>query len=136
MFDMGNLSRKFANQITLIAKAEINLRHNAIEAARMTANRYLVSELGKQGFAIKLRAVPHNIIREHKLATGAGADRLSSGMSHSYGKPISKSAHVRAGKPLMTVYVDDNGVKFAREALRKAAAKFPISCRIESKKSS
>ena len=134
MFDMGNLSKKFANEVTLIAKAERNIRHNAIEAARVAANKQLVSNLGKQGFAMKIRAVPHNIIREHKLATGAGADRLSSGMAHSYGKAVSRSCHVRVGKPLITIYVDDNGVKTAREALRKAASKFPISCRIEVKK--
>ncbi len=131
MYDMGDLSRKFAYEVVMVAKKDINLRHNAIESGRTAAVRQLSTDLGKLGFAMKIRMVPHNIIREHSLATGAGADRLSTGMAHSYGKPSSRSAQIRAGKEMMSIFVDDEkGIKSAREAIRKSSAKFPIGCSV------
>jgi large subunit ribosomal protein L10e len=129
MYDMGAKSSVFSHRVNLISKGAVNLRHNAIESARVTANRYLGLHI-KGSFAIKIRAVPHHIMREKPLATGAGADRFSQGMRRAYGKAIGRSAHVRPGKVLMTVSVNENGVNFAKTALKKAQSKFPISCSI------
>src|SRR3989344_5417395 len=79
-FDMGNLKRKFESSFSLVSKENVQVRQNAIESARMTANRYLEKNLGKTGFHLKIRIYPHHILRENPLASGAGADRMSTGM--------------------------------------------------------
>jgi len=131
MYDMGALNKDFPLTVKLIAKKPCNLRHNAIEAGRMIANRVLSNAYGKKGYSLHLHTVPHNILRENALATGAGADRFQTGMSHSFGKPVGTSAHIKKGKLLMRACVPKEGEKVAREALRKASSKYPIPCSIE-----
>ena len=65
-----------------------SLRSNALEAARQVANKHLESEL-VNNYYLTVVTYPHNVIREKKRATGAGADRLSQGMSLSFGSPSS-----------------------------------------------
>ncbi|MBT3940614.1 50S ribosomal protein L16 [Candidatus Woesearchaeota archaeon] len=131
LYDMGDLTTKFPLKFKLIAKKEVNLRHNALEAGRMTATHTLAKQYGKKGFALHIHAVPHHVMRENALATGAGADRMQTGMRSAFGKAKGLSAHVRVGKVIMTADVPENGEHFAREALRKASAKFPIPCKVE-----
>ncbi len=133
-YDIGAKGIDYPYQIHLIAKKAVNIRHNAIEASRITATKYLSDSLGKLGFHLRLRAVPHHIMRENPLATGAGADRMQQGMRLSFGKSIGISAQVHAGKILMTAYVDEKGINVAKEALRKAGSKYPIACKIEVEK--
>lgn len=130
MMDMGDKqhAQEYPYTVTLYAKNSVNLRHNAIESARMAANRHMSKQLGKLGYSLKLRVVPHHIMRENALASGAGADRMQQGMRNSFGKPIGRSARVKTGAPLITAYVDLKGVEAAKEALRKASSKFPITC--------
>lgn len=133
MYDVGEKQAHFPLQVDLIAKKRINLRHNAIEASRVTATRYLGTVLGKQGFHLKIRAVPHHVMRENPLATGAGADRMQMGMRLAFGKAIGTSAQVLPGKVLITIFTDEKGIPAVREALRKASSKYPIPCSIEAK---
>ncbi len=134
MYDQGNLSGKFEYQVDLIAGKAVNLRHNAVEAMRIASSKVLSEGLGKQGFHLKIRAVPHNIIRENPLATGAGADRISTGMKLSFGRPVSRSAHVYKGKVLISIFVNEQGLSFAKKALKNSSYKVPIGCKIVSKK--
>ena len=130
LFDMGNLSAKFPLKFKLVAMKDVNLRHNALEAGRMTATHTLAGKYGKKGFSLHIHAVPHHVMRENALATGAGADRMQTGMRNAFGKAIGKSCQVRKGKVLMSAEVQEGGEHFAREALRKAGCKFPIPCKV------
>ena len=76
-YDMGNLQEDFPIQLTLVIREPCQIRHTALEAARVAANRYLLKQVGRTGFHLKLRVYPHHVIRENKQATGAGADRVS-----------------------------------------------------------
>lgn len=131
LYDVGNKNKKFQYTLTLKLKTSINLRHNAIESARITATRHIEKVLGKLGFHIKVRVVPHHVLRENTMATGAGADRFQQGMSQSFGKPIGLAARVLAGKPVFEAYVDEAGIPAAKEALVKASKKLPTRCSIE-----
>ncbi len=130
MFDMGDKkdADKFTHRIQLVAKKDVNLRHNAIESARITAVRKISST--KQPYYIKIQAVPHNVMRENPLATGAGADRFQTGMSRAFGKPIGFSCHVKTGKVLMSIFVNEPQVEVARLAAKKAGKKLPIPCSV------
>jgi large subunit ribosomal protein L10e len=132
-YDIGNLTRKFERSVDLVSKDSIQIRHNAIESGRLTATRYLEKSLGKLGFKLKIRIYPHHILRENPLASGAGADRMSTGMQKSFGKPIGSAAQVREGQVLFTATVDSAGVEAAKQALKRASYKMPCSCRLSVK---
>ncbi len=124
-FDMGDPNAEFDVRLDLISKLDIQVRHNALEASRQTAVRWLEKNLGKKGFYLKIRVYPHHIMRENKTATGAGADRVSSGMRESFGKPIGRAARVKKNQKIMSIFVPETKVDVAKEALRKANAKLP-----------
>jgi large subunit ribosomal protein L10e len=130
-FDMGDPNGDFEVMVKLISDEQIQIRHNAIEAARLTAVRCNERNLGKKGFYFKIRPYPHHIMRENKMATGAGADRVQSGMRDSFGKPVGKTARVKKGQIIMTVSVSRAKVDIAKEAMRRANAKLPSKTHVE-----
>lgn len=131
MFDVGNKKRDFPCSVLIRAKQNVNLRHNAIESARIAATKHIERAIGKENFHLKIRVVPHHVMRENPLATGAGADRFSTGMKKAFGKPIGFAARVIAGKILFQIFVEEENLLHAKEALRKAASKFPVACSTE-----
>lgn len=130
-FDMGDPNGEFDVRIDLVSDEDVQIRHNATEAARQTAVRCLEKALGKKGFYFKIRPYPHHIMRENKMATGAGADRVQSGMRDSFGKPVGKAARVKRGQIIMSVSVLRESVGVAKEALRRANAKLPGKTHVE-----
>ncbi len=130
IFDMGNLSREFPVSLSLVAKEACQIRHNALEAARIFANRYLVTGIGRNNFYLKIRVYPHHVLRENKLAVGAGADRVSSGMRHAFGRPVSSAARVKSGQKIISVGVEEQNFVLAKEALKRASHKLPTPCKI------
>jgi large subunit ribosomal protein L10e len=129
-FDMGNPRGDFAIELSLVSEEQGQIRHNALEAARVAANRVLETRVGKENYHFKIRIYPHHVLRENPMAAGAGADRISDGMRRAFGKPIGSAARVRPGQRIMTVRVNQEFVQWAREALRRASMKFPMPTRI------
>ncbi|MBU1201622.1 MAG: 50S ribosomal protein L16 [Nanoarchaeota archaeon] len=130
-FDMGDLKRTFQYAVSLKVNCGIQLRHNALESARMTSNRLLETKCGKTGYRLKLLVYPHHILRENPLASGAGADRMSTGMKKSFGKPIGLAAQVRKNQKIFSAYVDEPFLEFAKQAMNRAKHKVPCGCKIE-----
>ena len=79
-YDMGNLTDEFPVSVSLAVKKPAQIRHNSLEAARIASNRLMQRKAGRLGYHLKLRTYPHQIVRENPMATGAGADRVQSGM--------------------------------------------------------
>lgn len=129
-FNMGDPRKKFDITIDLRSKQDIQIRHNAIESGRLACNRYMEKNLGKSGFFFEIRAFPHHILRENPLASGAGADRMSTGMKMSFGKPVGVAAQLRIGSPIFTVSVPKQHVNVARDALKRASKKLPCKCAV------
>ena len=73
----GNLKREFPHRVDLVSEQALQIRHNAFESARLACNRYLEKKLGKLEFKLVIRPYPHHTLRENPLASGAGADRMS-----------------------------------------------------------
>jgi len=78
-----------------------------------------------------VRVYPHHILREHSLASGAGADRTSTGMAHAYGKPVGMAAQLKKGAVIFQVEAEKQHLPTVIKALHKAATKLPCSCLIE-----
>ncbi len=129
-FDLGNTSAEFPVEVSLIIEEACQVRHTALEAARISANRYLTKRVGVANYRMKIRVYPHQVLRENKQATGAGADRVSQGMRKSFGSPVGTAARVRPGQKIASVFVNPESIEVAKIALRKASMKMPSPCRI------
>lgn len=129
-FDMGDLQKRFPVYFDVVTLDALQLRHNAIESARLTCNRSIEKSLGKTGFHLKLRIFPHHVLRENPLATGAGADRMSTGMQQAFGKPIGIAAQVRKNQILFSLGVEKQHKQQAKDALNKVRYKLPCRCKI------
>ena len=129
-FVMGDKKTDFPVTLSLTANERCQVRHNALESARITANRALEKKLGVSNYRLKVRVYPHNVLRENKQATGAGADRVSQGMRAAYGKIVSIAAHVKPDQVIMTVETTEQHIDQAKDALRKAGMKIPSPCKI------
>lgn len=127
-FDMGDPQSDYQFTLHLKAKQPVQVRDNALESARQTANRVLELTLGKTGYHLQGRVYPHHVLRENPLAAGAGADRLSTGMAHPFGKPIGIAAQVKKGQPLFTLKVNKENLDLAKKCLKRAAYKLPVAC--------
>ncbi|MBW3012625.1 50S ribosomal protein L16 [Candidatus Woesearchaeota archaeon] len=130
-FTSGNPKKEFPAKIVLISSNSLQIRDIAIESARLACGRSLEKSIGKENFHMKFLIYPHHILRENPLASGAGADRMSTGMKKSFGKPIGKAAQVKAGKELVVVRTETKNISAAKKALRYAAHKFPTSCTVK-----
>jgi large subunit ribosomal protein L10e len=129
-FDTGAPNGNFDHTLSLQAKAALNIRDNALEAARQTSNKLLESSLGVTGFHMKVKTYPYHVLREHALAQGAGADRFSSGMAHAFGKPMGLAARVAKGQTVIQVRVNKANLAVAKTALERASKKLPCACTI------
>lgn len=97
----------------------------ALEAARVAANKYMVKNSGKEAFHLRVRVHPFHVLRINKMLSCAGADRLQTGMRGAFGKPIGTCARVQIGQVLMSIRCRDQHGSVAEEALRRAKFKFP-----------
>jgi len=128
-FTMGDTKAKFQYEAKLIALERAQIRHNALEAARVATNRLLMDKLSNN-YRLHVHPYPHIILRENKMIFGAHADRLQDGMRRSFGKPIGTAARVDPNQTIITVNVNADGIETAKEALKRGSAKLPITCRI------
>jgi large subunit ribosomal protein L10e len=124
-FEMGNLSQEFPLEVDLLVDEACQIRHSALEAARITANRRLMKEVGRSNFHFKVRVFPHHVLRENKQATGAGADRVSEGMRLAFGKAVGTAARVDPNQKIMTVYSTPQYLEKIKDALRHSGHKLP-----------
>jgi large subunit ribosomal protein L10e len=117
-------------RMTLKVVEQCQIRHISLEAARISANRFLAKKVPQSGYHLKIRVFPHNVLRENKIATGAGADRISDGMRHAFGKPIGTAARVKRDQDIMTLETTQANFNTAKLALKRAAIKIPSPCYI------
>ena len=130
-FDMGNVNGDYKYVVRMRSKETMQIRHNAIESARLVCNRKLVARFGPKAFHLQINMYPHHILRENKMLSGAGADRLSSGMKQAFGKTMGVAAQVKRGKVLFTLRVHENALATAREVFKQATARLPCKTMVE-----
>lgn len=129
-FDMGNLSGEYPVEISLEVLEACQIRHSALEAARIAINRRLTSNVGRMNYLLKFRTYPHHVLRENKQATGAGADRVSEGMRLAFGKAVGTAARVRPRQKIVSVFTTQQYVEKTKDALKHGAYKLPSPARI------
>lgn len=128
-YHMGNRKKAetggFPVALELHADNACQIRDSALESARQVANSTIRDNAGTEGYALRMHTYPHQILRENKQATGAGADRVSQGMRLSFGKNVGTAARVKKNDVIVSIHTSAEFYLDARNALRKAGMKFP-----------
>ena len=128
-FDFGKQDGPWEVEVSLVVNESGQIRSTALEAARITATRY-ISKMAGNAYYIKIRLYPHQVLRENKVATGAGADRISDGMRLAFGVPIGTAARTWPGTKVMSIRTTAANRGHAQEAIRKAGSKLASPSRI------
>ena len=114
-------------QLHMISKENCQIRDNSIEAIRQYLNRFLQIKVGKE-FYLEVKIFPHHILRENKMLTGAGADRMQTGMSRAFGKTMGRAALVKPNQTLYIVGVKNPKAEImARKLIKSIKAR--IACK-------
>lgn len=111
--------------VHLVSNEREQLSSEALEAARICANKYITKVSGREAFHMRIRAHPFHVLRINKVLSCAGADRLAQGMRGAWGKPAGLAARVDIGQVLISVRTKDNNKATVIEGLRRCRYKFP-----------
>jgi large subunit ribosomal protein L10e len=133
IYDLGRKKAHvddFPKCVHLISLEREQISSEALEAARICANKYITKVGGKDSFHLRVRVHPWHVIRINKMLSCAGADRLQTGMRGAFGKPTGTVARVHIGQILISVRCTEKALPAAIEGLRRAKFKFPGQKRI------
>ena|SRR3989338_1734593 len=122
--------KKFKHHLTMVSLEKVQLRHNALEACRQYINKKIDKQFVGMYF-FKIVSYPHHIQRENKMLTGAGADRMQTGMQLSFGKSSGKAAILKEGSKIFFIAVqNEKALAFVREVLKQIKSKLPCKTKI------
>eukprot|EP00004_Rigifila_ramosa_P017107 TRINITY_DN412_c0_g1_i1.p4 TRINITY_DN412_c0_g1~~TRINITY_DN412_c0_g1_i1.p4 ORF type:complete len:209 (-),score=37.59 TRINITY_DN412_c0_g1_i1:101-727(-) len=128
IYDLGRKKAsvdEFPLCVHIVSMEKEQISSEALEAARICANKYIVKNGGKDSFHMRVRVHPFHVLRINKMLSCAGADRLQTGMRGAYGKPTGLVARVKIGQVLMSVRTKDSQKDVVVEALRRCKFKYP-----------
>ncbi len=131
IFKMGTSKEGYDITFRLNAKQRMQVRSNALEAARQAANKYLEKE-APGNYLLTVVTYPHVVLREKRMAQGAGADRISQGMSLAFGTPAAIAARIYEGQTVFELRTSSSNKGVAYEAMKRAASKLSGTYRIVS----
>merc|ERR1711946_2497 len=98
IYDLGSKKASvlsFPKHVVMVSDELEQLSSEALEAARICANKYMTKNIGKESFHLRMRCHPYHVTR------------------------------IRIGQPLMSIRIRDHHEAHAYEALRRAKFKFP-----------
>ncbi|OEJ85471.1 60S ribosomal protein L10 [Hanseniaspora osmophila] len=128
IFDLGKKKAtvdEFPLCVHLVSNELEQLSSEALEAARICANKYITKTVGRDAFHLRVRVHPFHVLRINKMLSCAGADRLQQGMRGAWGKPHGLAARVDIGQIIFSCRAKDSNKDIVVEALRRARYKFP-----------
>ena len=115
---------QFPHCVHMVCYEKQQISSEALEAARIAANKYMQVNVGKENFHLRIRVKPWHVVRINKMLSCAGADRLQQGMRGAFGKALCKCARVSIGQCVLSIRCAGDNVKHAKEALRRSKMKF------------
>jgi len=137
-FRMGKIADyekgKFKYIARQISTQKVLLRDNALEACRQFIHKHLEKEFAGQYF-FEVKVFPHHILRENKMLTGAGSDRMQTGMQKSFGTTQGRAAMVKKNQTVFLVGVlNDKGFPPIMKIFNKIKSKIPCKSRLSTEK--
>lgn len=122
---------KLKYRLTLVSCENVQLRQNATESCRQYLHKELDEKYAGQ-YYFKIFPYPHHIQRENRMLTGAGADRMSTGMQLSFGVSMNNAAILKPESKIFLIAVpNETAARLARELLNKIRSKLPCRTRID-----
>jgi large subunit ribosomal protein L10e len=121
-FSSGAAKGEYDFKVELLVTEKMQIRHNALEAARLAANKTM-AKAGDASFFSMLRVYPHVILRENKMIATAGADRLQEGMRRAFGKAMGLASRVRPGQVILEAHVKASNLDLAKQGFKVASSK-------------
>ncbi len=116
---------KLPHTLKLVTIENVQIRQNALEACRQFVNKKLDNAFNGQ-YYFKVIPYTHHVQRENKMLTGAGADRMQTGMQLSFGKTVGKAAIMKKGAPILSISVTNpKAISTVRQILKPIRAKLP-----------
>jgi large subunit ribosomal protein L10e len=129
-FNMGDQTKPYNYKLLLCAGSDLQIRDISLESCRLMINRHFEKKVGGKDYYIVVRVYPHHHLRENALASGAGADRLSTGMKFSFGKVIGLAARIYKDQPIIEARVFTKHLDVAKKILQTASSKLPCGTNI------
>jgi ribosomal protein L16/L10AE len=132
---MGNMKKEtrgeYKNYLTIYSLMNIQIRDMSLEAARQFLNNKLTKKL-IENYSLLCKPYPHHVIRENKTFSGGSkGERVQSGMAHSFGTTMFRSAIVKIGNPIFIIgYDNKKDTDFIRALCKSASAKLPGKTKI------
>merc|ERR1711976_576961 len=123
IFDLGNKKAHVMNfpvHVVMVSDEYEQIGSEALEAARISANKYMAKMCGKDAFHLRIRPHPYHVTRINKMLSCAGADRLQTGMRGAYGKPNGLVSRINIGDPILSIRTKEANYDHAYEALRRS----------------
>jgi large subunit ribosomal protein L10e len=121
-FSSGQAKTNYDFKVELLTTEKMQIRHNALEAARLAANKTM-SKAGETTFFSTLKVYPHVVLKENKMIATAGADRLQEGMRRAFGKAVGLAARIKPGQPIFEAYVTATNLNLAKDGFKIASSK-------------
>lgn len=131
-FTIGDPNGDYDLLVELKSRERAQIRHNALEAARVAANKIL-QKAGQANYYMQIKVYPHVVLRENKMIAAAGADRLQEGMRRAFGKPVGLAARVDIDTVIIEVGIKRQFLDLVKRALKVASSKLPVKTRLEIK---
>merc|ERR1719446_621198 len=128
IYDVGAKKGKYDQLpvcVHLVSDEREQLCSEALEAARITCNKFMNKQATKENYHMRIRVHPWHVLRINKMLSCAGADRLQTGMRGAFGKTYGTVARVEIGQILLSVRAREVHQPQVMEALRRAKYKFP-----------
>jgi large subunit ribosomal protein L10e len=129
-FTTGKSRSDYDYLFKLVSDGRVQIRHNALEAARVAASKK-VALLGEENFFLVVKTYPHLVLRENKMIATAGADRLQEGMRKAFGKPIGLAARVGIGDAVLELSLKAENLEMGKKAMWAAGTKLPMKTHTE-----
>merc|ERR1712203_845792 len=128
IFDTGKKKipcEDFPAAVHMVCDEMQQITAEAMEAARICTNKYMITNAGRDFYHFKVRPHPFQVLRINKTLSCAGADRLSTWVRGAFGKAYGTAARVHIGQVLISIRTKEEKINIAAEALRRAKFKFP-----------
>jgi len=121
---------KHKYSVKLISEQKVLVRDNALESTRMLLTKLLDENVPGQ-YYLRVMVHPHHFLRENKTAAGAGADRVSTGMTEAYGVVIGRAAIVKPNETIAVVTcTDEDTARKIKDLMPAVKAKIPAKTKI------
>jgi large subunit ribosomal protein L10e len=130
-FRQGTLKSNKYFTVKLITTKKVRLTETCIESLRVSINRKLGNNLGRSQYVLIINKYPHQILRHHRLASGAGADRVSQGMRLAFGHPLIRAINFKENSVVLQVIITNpNNLQYVKKYLKDSSKKSPIKMKV------